>query len=316
MLTPLSAYWTTADKFAPELQHELGADFHSRVGQLFLSHAPARDVVWAHTTWKNLEQIEITSITDAGKKLRERGGSGTWSLTPLNHVRRSVLIEEQLGNRSASVRFKRPLQFLEKRRPLLGEFGLIETGLMLASPESTSWIPHGEPHFEESTEAPSRAYLKLWELFTMEGFYPSKDETCLDLGASPGGWTWVLAGLGARVTSIDKAELAPHVARMPHVQLLKRDAFKLKPSDIGQLDWLFSDVICEPRKLLALVHDWRESGLCKNFVCTIKFKGQTDFEVLKDFLKIEGSRARHLFHNKHEVTWWSVEPRHSRSLHR
>ncbi len=308
MIQPLSAYWTP-EKFEAELLHELGPDFHSRVGHLFLSSAPYRDLVFAHTGWKRLEKIEISSITDAGKKLRERGGTSTWALAPMNHIRRSVLIEEQLGNRSASVRFKKPLQFLEKRRPNLAEFGLVDSNLMYASAETTSWIPQGEPHFEESPDAPSRAYLKLWELFTVEGFAPSKGQKCLDLGASPGGWTWVLASLGAHVTSVDKAELAPHVARMPHVQLLQRDAFKLKPSEVGALDWFFSDVICEPRKLLSLVQGWRESGLCKNFVCSIKFKGQTDFGVLGDFLKIEGSRARHLFHNKHEVTWWLVEPR-------
>lgn len=307
----LSAY-AAPEKFAAELQHELGDEFQSRIGSLFLSRAPARELVWAHQTWRDLKMIEIASIGDAVKKLRALEAATSWSLTPLNHVRRSVLIEEQLGSRAAGLRFKKPLKFLDARRSSearLGEFGLAEPGLLLASPTTSSWIPRGEPLFAESPEAPSRAYLKLWELFTAEGFHPSKDQTCLDLGASPGGWTWVLASLGARVTSLDKADLAPHVARMPGVSLMRKDAFKLKPADLGPLDWLFSDVICEPRKLLTLVHEWRDSGLCRNFVCTIKFKGQTDFAVLADFLKIEGSRARHLFHNKHEVTWWSVAER-------
>lgn len=301
-----SAYWT-AEKFAKELKSELGADFHSQIGQLILSTGVVRELVWAHSRWANAELIEISSISDGVKKLRDQT-SKLYAMAPLNHVRRATLIDDQLGNKAAKTRLKKPVQFLEPLRPSLAQFGLIEPGLMIASPETSSWVPQGEMQFIESPEAPSRAYLKLWELFTMEGFHPQKNETCLDLGASPGGWTWVLAKLGAKVTSIDKADLAPEVARLPGVQLLKKDAFRLKPSEIGPLDWLFSDVICEPRRLLELVHEWRESGLCKNFVCTIKFKGETDFNVLGDFLEIEGSHARHLFHNKHEVTWWSLDP--------
>ena len=298
-----SAYWAP-EKFEAELREELGSDFLGQHGRLFLSSAPARELVWAHSTWTSPSLIEITSITDAAKKLRALR-AGPWALAPLEHLRRSVLIEEQVRGRSrkpASV-----VKFLAPLRPLLGEFGLIENGLMIASPTTSTWIPQGEPTFEESPDAPSRAYLKLWEFFTVGGIFPLANQTCLDLGASPGGWTWVLAKLGARVTSIDKAELAPNVARMPGVRLLKTDAFKLKPSDIGPLDWLFSDVICEPKRLLELVHTWQESGLCKNFVCTIKFKGATDFKILAEFLKIQGSHARHMFHNKHEVTWWSIQ---------
>jgi 23S rRNA (cytidine2498-2'-O)-methyltransferase len=298
----LSAYWAS-EKFADELRHEIGASYLRSHGRLLLSSEPARPLVWAHSVWSSPRLVEIASIGDAAKRLRALG-KGPWALAPIEHMRRSVLIEEQTRPRSK----RSKLSFLSPPRPLLGQFGLLEPGLMIASSETSSWVACGEPQFDESMDAPSRAYLKLWEFFTLFGRHPRAGETCLDLGASPGGWTWVLASLGAHVTSIDKADLAPHVARMPGVRLLRADAFKLKPSDVGRLDWLFSDVICEPRRLLALVHDWLESGLCENFVCTIKFKGRTDFAVLEDFLKIPGSHARHLFHNKHEVTWWRLAP--------
>jgi 23S rRNA (cytidine2498-2'-O)-methyltransferase len=298
----LSAYWAP-EKFESELAHELGSDLVERHGRLLLSSKPAREVVWAHNIWTKAELIPIVSIGDAAKKLRERRGFG-WVLNPIEQVRRSTLIEEQLGRKIKP----KPLKFLETPSKSFGEFSLLSQDLMVASTETTAKVPFGDAIFEESKEAPSRAYLKLWETFTLENFSPSAGQKCMDLGACPGGWTWVLANLGAHVISVDKADLDPKVLRMPHVTQLKKDAFKLKPSDIGPLDWLFSDVICEPRRLLELVHEWLESGLCHNFVCTIKFKGKTDFEVLNDFLKIEGSRARHLFANKHEVTWWLQKP--------
>lgn len=296
----LSAYYAP-EKFENDLKEELGSDFIQNMGRLFLSAAPARDLVWAHTTWTNPELIEIASIGDAAKKLKERRAYG-WYLTPLEHVRRSTLIEEQLGRPVKN----RPLEFLGSPQKSYGSFGLIEPNLMIASSNTSSLVPFGDAQFLEDKEAPSRAYLKLWELFTLEGFHPTENQTCLDLGACPGGWTWVLAKLGAHVTSIDKADLDPKVLAMPHVKQLKKDAFKLKPQDIGKLDWLFSDVICDPRRLLDLVHEWMESGLCEKFVCTLKFKGATDFKVTAEFLQIKGSRARHLSANKHEVTWWKV----------
>ena len=294
----LSAYWAPAN-FENDLAHELGADLVRAHGRLHLSSAPAREVVWSHNTWLSPEMIEITSINDAAKKLKERRPFG-WVLNPLEHVRRSTLIEEQLGRK---IRPK-PLMFLDTPTKTHGEFGLIEPNLMIASPTTSAKIPFGDAVFDESKEAPSRAYLKLWEIFTLEGFAPKAGERCLDLGACPGGWTWVLAKLGAHVTSVDKADLDPQVLAMPHVEQLKKDAFKLKPADLGHYDWLFSDVICEPHRLLQLVHEWLDSGLCENFVCTIKFKGKTDFGTLREFQKIAGSHTRHLYANKHEVTWW------------
>ncbi len=70
---------------------------------------------------------------------------------------------------------------------------------------------------EDHIGPPSRAYLKLWEALVRFGRWPAPGDRCLDLGASPGGWTWVLAKLGANVTAVDKAPLAPAVAAMPGV---------------------------------------------------------------------------------------------------
>jgi hypothetical protein len=48
--------------------------------------------------------------------------------------------------------------------------------------------------------------------FTLICERPQPSEFCVDLGSSPGGWTWVLQKLGARVLSVDKAALDPSVA--------------------------------------------------------------------------------------------------------
>ena len=81
------------------------------------------------------------------------------------------------------------------------------------------------------------------------------------------------------------------------------DAFKLKPQDIENPQWLFSDIICEPPRLLELVENWRSHHPQLKMVCTIKYKGKTDFQTTEKFRKIPCSRILHLNCNKHEVTW-------------
>ena len=116
-----------------------------------------------------------------------------------------------------------------------------------------------------------------------------------------------MQSLGAQVISVDKAPLAPHIAALPNVSYVQQSAFSLEPAGIGRVDWLFSDIICYPDRLLRLVNNWRESGRARNFVCTVKFQGETDTKALAAFLEITGSYAMHLYNNKHEVTWVCLE---------
>ncbi len=138
---------------------------------------------------------------------------------------------------------------------------------------------------------------------TVRSVLPGPGSTCVDAGACPGGWTWVLDLLGANVTAIDRSELAPGLMAKPNIRFLKHDAFTLKPEDFGPTDWVCSDVICYPPRLLEWVEKWLESGLAKNFICTIKMQGEADHETTRRFAAIPGSAIVHLGANKHELTW-------------
>ena len=81
---------------------------------------------------------------------------------------------------------------------------------ILASARCSSPFVNGEVTFvEDRSGPPNRAYLKLWEALTLIGETPKPGQLCLDLGSSPGGWTWVMQGTGANVISVDKAPLDP-----------------------------------------------------------------------------------------------------------
>lgn len=292
------------ENFSKELDTELDSKLGSKIrnkraisDRLFVSET-LQNPVWAQQIWYGCEVLEINSIGDAVKELKSRGK--WWALYSFEHHRRAQLIQDQLP------KFKMPpLQFLGDLPSLpMGAWTLLEKNKILLASKTSSRFPLGAIQFnEDKVTPPSRAYLKLWELFTVHGYRPAKGSLCLDLGSCPGGWTWVLQQVGARVLSVDKASLDPKIMKLPNIEYLKKDAFALRPTEIGKVDWLFSDIICYPPRLLELVEEWRQSGLCENFVCTIKFQGSTDWKTMENFLKIPNSRILHLYHNKHEVTW-------------
>ena len=178
---------------------------------------------------------------------------------------------------------------------------------LCSAPHSTNPFPNGEIQFvEDRIGPPSRAYLKLWEVLTLIGRRPGPGAKRLDLGSSPGGWSWAFEQMGAQVISVDKAPLAPEIARLPGIEHRLESAFALDPRTAGPVDWLFSDVVCYPARLLGMVERWLAAGTCRNFICTVKFQGPTDHETARRFAAIPGSQLRHLFHNKHELTWIKI----------
>lgn len=283
--------------FVDDLKHELGSAVRATHGRLVIAEGAPRPVAWAANIWHAPQRLTIASIGDAAKQLRAM--QRNWTLYPTGHHRRAKLIADKLPKVSA-----KPLRFGDPAPTApLGSWTLVDANTVIASPRCASPFPNGEAHFVEDKSAPSRAYLKLWGLFTLIGERPKAGDVCVDLGASPGGWTWVLASLGAQVTAVDKAALAPSVTRLPNVTVLQQSAFALEPQAVGSIDWLCCDVICYPARLLALVERWMKAGTVRRFVCTVKFQGATDFGTAQRFAQIPGARLLHLHHNKHELTW-------------
>jgi 23S rRNA (cytidine2498-2'-O)-methyltransferase len=256
--------------------------------------------VWAQDVWFAPQHQTIASINDAAKVLR--AVQRNWVAYGEGHQRRLALLKESLPPIKARAwSFPSPLP-----DAALGAYTLLSRDRLLFSATRQSPFAHGEIEFAEDREGPpSRAYRKLWEVFTLLQQQPQHGERCVDMGASPGGWTWVLAKLGANVTSVDKAPLTPEVAALPNVHCVVGSAFAVRPEDYAQapFDWFFSDVICYPARLLTMVQAWMAVGAAKRFVCTLKFQGETDHTTVAAFAAIPGSRLLHLAHNRHELTW-------------
>lgn len=293
----IKAAYLAPHGFVEQLRGELAGPI-GEVGHLLTSSTPAQHVVWAQNKWLEPQVFSFSSIRDAANKLRAI--QRNWVLYPSRLVRRARLIEELLP----PIKTKAISYFAVPPHAPLGSWTLLDANTLLASAHCSSPYPHGELHFlEDKSGPPNRAYLKLWETFTRLQIRPTSSERCVDLGASPGGWTWVLQATGAQVLAVDKAPLDKRIADLRGVDFLCQSAFSLQPHEVGPIDWLFSDVVCYPKRLLSLVRRFLESGTCRNMVCTVKFQGDTDYDVIKEFAAIEGSQLIHLFHNKHELTW-------------
>lgn len=291
--------YLSADGREEDLKRELKG-IESVHGRLILARGDRQDPAWCHNVWENPQEIAVPSIGVAAKALRSLGRN--WVNLPNVEHRRAALIQSELPKF-----VPKPIVFpaVTPSAPL-GSWILLARDRLLAAPICSSPFAHGEPRFAEPVSdvlPPSSAYLKLWEAFTWMGVHPRPGDRCLDLGACPGGWTWVLQRLGAETVSVDKAPLAPEIVALSRVTVLKKDAFRLKPAEIEKLDWLCSDVICYPERLLELVQEWIAAKPSLKMVCTIKFQGPTDFAIVEKFRQIPGSRVRHMFHNKHEITW-------------
>ena len=262
-----SAY-LAADGYETPLAEELeraGAGGVTWHGRLALSEAPAVRSAWALDVWTAPIVLPADSVKIAADALRAI--QRNWALYSAAHHRRCALIEACLPPLRP-----RPIVFPQAPPAShLGAWTLLEDGRLLASPAKTSPYPNGALVFvEDRAGPPSRAYLKLWEALTRMGAWPGPGDTCLDLGASPGGWTWVVAALGAQVTAIDRAPLDPAVAAMAGVDWVQGSAFAVEPR---RVDWLFSDVIAYPGPLLAMVQRWIAAGAAARIICTVKFQG-------------------------------------------
>lgn len=299
----IGAAYLAAEGLEATLAEELarrGVTVEAWHGRLALSPEPPMPSAWALDVWMAPREIPVPSVKQGADALRAI--QRNWAAYGVEHHRRMALIADRLPPVKA-----RPLVFPEAAPSAhLGGWTLLAPDRMLASPVKTSPFVNGECIFiEDRVGPPSRAYLKLWEACARLGTWPVAGERCIDLGASPGGWTWAIAQLGATVTAIDRADLDPRVAAMPGVTLRRESAFGLEPEPV---DWLFSDIIAYPDRLLALVQRWIGAAAARRIICTVKFQGATDHDAADAFAAIPGGRLMHLFHNKHELTFVWEQP--------
>jgi 23S rRNA (cytidine2498-2'-O)-methyltransferase len=186
--------------------------------------------------------------------------------------------------------------------------------LAVADAHDASPWPMGIPRLKMHADAPSRSALKLEEaLLTLlsaeeRSRLLREGMRAADLGAAPGGWTWVLTRHKVQVTAIDNGPLRPHVMDTGLVQHLRADGFAWHPS--RPLDWMVCDMVEQPSRVAARMADWFREGWCRHAIFNLKLpmkkRWQETGQCLERFAAQAGKpltiRAKQLYHDREEIT--------------
>ncbi len=162
------------------------------------------------------------------------------------------------------------------------------------------------------TGTPSRSGRKLEEALHEMKCTPEPGETAVDLGAAPGGWSFVLARHGASVISVDALDmnLPQGKAWTQRIEHLRVNGLSFEPS--RPVDWLCCDMIVASDETLKVLKHWLDKGLMKKFVVNLKLPKNDPWGAIKRGLDLLGqyqwqkSGCKHLFHDRHEVTLFGI----------
>jgi 23S rRNA (cytidine2498-2'-O)-methyltransferase len=183
--------------------------------------------------------------------------------------------------------------------------------LCVADPATAAPWPLGIPRLKFPREAPSRSTLKLEEgfltLLTAEesSRWLRAGMSAVDLGASPGGWTWQLVRRSLRVVAIDNGPMDRKLMDSGLVTHRREDGFRYRPSK--PVDWLVCDMVEQPRRVAALIASWLEHGWCRRAMFNLKLPMKKRFAETRLCLDLVRAaardvRAKHLYHDREEIT--------------
>jgi 23S rRNA (cytidine2498-2'-O)-methyltransferase len=133
---------------------------------------------------------------------------------------------------------------------------------------------------------------------------PCASDRVIDLGATPGGWSYVAASLGAEVLMVDRSEPdAALLRRFPALRFMRGDGLNPPEAELQRATIIMSDMACEPQKLFQSVRRWIKLPELRAMICTLKFHGVSDKSLIREFAALKGAQVYHLCHNGHELTW-------------
>ncbi|MFQ3229361.1 23S rRNA (cytidine(2498)-2'-O)-methyltransferase RlmM [Reinekea sp.] len=216
----------------------------------------------------------------------------------------------------------RKLNLLSKKedssKPSLRLFFKDSTQVIVGSdkPRLRAKWPMGIARLRSPAAAPSRSTLKLEEAF---GHFLGDDwreqlshcRTGVDLGASPGGWTWQLVNQGLYTYAIDNGPMDKKLMASGLVEHVAADGFTWKPPLM--VDWLVCDMIEKPGRVAQLMYEWLHTRQAKYAIFNLKlpmkkrFQEWQDIKTQLDIAKVGQHpkaimKAKHLYHDREEIT--------------
>ncbi|MDW7709138.1 MAG: 23S rRNA (cytidine(2498)-2'-O)-methyltransferase RlmM [Deferrisomatales bacterium] len=276
--------------------------------RLPLASAPDRVAALCEGAWRQARRLGLRGYSELFVEAPDsEGGRRLWPLCAAlsGELRAALEGRGLLGPRSPGPRL----------HVFLSEDSTVLLGTSPAGGVSP-W-PMGIPRLRFPAGAPSRSALKLEEAllaFVPEGERQARlrpGMRAVDLGASPGGWAWVLAARGIRVTAVDSGPLDRAVLETGLVDHVRADGFTWRPP--RPVDWLVCDMVTAPARVAKLVGLWASRGLCREAVFNLKLPSASRLGEVRRCAAVvvrELGRAgrghvlrfKHLYHDRQEVT--------------
>jgi 23S rRNA (cytidine2498-2'-O)-methyltransferase len=169
----------------------------------------------------------------------------------------------------------------------------------------------GQRRMADDELAPSRSYLKIEEAYIVLGREPQFEETVVDLGAAPGGWSYSASKRGAKIIAVDNGPLKGGAFNNYKIEHRMEDAFAFRPAAGQVFDWMFCDLVEEPHHVVDnLIAPWLEGKWCRRFVINLKFGRVDPLALLRQVRSADSVfsrcatnvRIRHLYHDREEFT--------------
>jgi len=186
--------------------------------------------------------------------------------------------------------------------------------LGVSDPANSSPWPMGIPRLRFARGAPSRSSLKLDEAIGVflsaaqaeQWFKPGM--RAVDLGAAPGGWTWLLTQRGLHVDAVDNGPMDEALLASGMVKHWRADGFKFRPKH--KVEWLVCDMVERPLRVAELVAQWINDGLAQRAIFNLKLPMKKRLDELERCRKILATvispkrnlRFKQLYHDREEVT--------------
>lgn len=285
---------------------------------------PYPELIFARQKYALLDELtgldtrdRITPVLDA---LGGKGRHGELSVeTPdSDHARQLAGLARAFGNALRPALRQRGL-LTETPNPKLPMLHVVFAGndhLLLADsvPGDRAPWPMGIPRLKQDPRAPSRSAMKLDEaihcLMTPAERMDLLQEgmTAADLGAAPGGWSWILTRHHIRVTAVDNGPMHPDALATGLIEHVRADGFHWQPAKA--LDWMVCDMVESPARVARRMAQWFANGWCRNAIFNLKLPMKKRWEETAQCLeqferqchKPMRIRAKQLYHDREEIT--------------
>ncbi|MFW5800049.1 MAG: SAM-dependent methyltransferase, partial [Spirochaetota bacterium] len=212
-------------------------------------------------------------------------------------------LSKEIGKTGTTLDVKNPEQVLSviiyKNKAYLG--------ISLTEENLSSWAG-GKRRLAKDENQISRSEFKLIEAIKEFQLNIPQKKQSLDLGASPGGWTRILRTYNHRVTAVDPADLHPSLVTDKKVSHIRKRAQDFLKTNTKNFDIMVNDMRLDIETSVNIMkisaEHLNQNGLA---IMTMKLpKKQIQKSINKSLDKLQIHYkligARHLFHNRHEIT--------------